>query len=97
MWKVLRNIKSNINVSQKELNLKNTLMNGQCFNWKVIDNIYLGTISNNVIAMKEETDAIYYKFLHSQIANEDEFLHNYFQLDISLEDILSSTNLPSRK
>jgi N-glycosylase/DNA lyase len=100
MWNKMKGFKKGSFITTKELNLKNTLMNGQCFNWKQFGNIYIGTVNNNVIALKEETDIgtnfqnIYFKFLHKNILStdkkfEENFFKNYFQLQVDLDHIYS--------
>lgn len=60
MWKALLD-KSGKNLTNSVLNLKNTLMNGQSFNWKIVENYtndknqeFIGYIGNLVFVMTEK-------------------------------------------
>lgn len=59
MWKIMKTAKG-VKVTSRHLNLKNTLMNGQCFNWKEVNisevSYYVGCVDKNVILLKEDTD-----------------------------------------
>jgi N-glycosylase/DNA lyase len=96
MWKRL--LKAGVEITTNQLNLKNTLMNGQCFNWKEVEiGIYAGIVNKNVILMKEAKMAgIDYLFLHREPEDLDEeaFLNNYLQMDVDLEQIIKDLKLP---
>jgi len=49
-WKKLK-------FSAKEFNLENTLVNGQCFNWRKLDNdVFEGVFSKYYLRLKREND-----------------------------------------
>lgn len=89
-------------LTTNHLNLKNTLMNGQCFNWEEINNTYIGTLGKNVIALKEEppNSIIKYKIIHTTQKNFNElkFFEDYFQLNVDLDSIYVEVkeNLPDQ-
>ena len=81
MWKT-------IPVTTSHLSLKNTLMNGQCFNWKLVENnSYIGCVERKVILMKEEENQILYKYLYQNEKEDEEFLTNYFQFEIDISEL----------
>ena len=48
MWKVLK-------IHRKELGLQNTLINGQCFNWKKLgDDYFQGVFSFYMVTLKRD-------------------------------------------
>jgi N-glycosylase/DNA lyase len=89
-------------VTTELLSLKNTLMNGQCFNWKMVKGIYIGTVDKKVIALKEEDKCILYKFLYNKSSkqekeNESDFFSNYFQFDVDIAEIYSTAKMKLEK
>jgi N-glycosylase/DNA lyase len=86
MWNKLLTTKGSI-VTSSQLHLKNTLMNGQCFNWKcnpqennsitqtTPEVIYIGCVNKNIIALKADSlnspNEIFYKFLFKNTLNKD--------------------------
>jgi N-glycosylase/DNA lyase len=96
MWKMLLNAGKQI--TTRQLNLKNTLMNGQCFNWKEAENnSYIGVVSNNIIQMKEEEERVFYNFIykHKDDLDEELFFRQYFQLEVDIEAVLNDLKLPT--
>ncbi len=96
MWKKIEIYGKTI--TSNELHLKNTLLSGQCFNFKFIDTkgFYLGTVLNNILLLRENNKIIEYQFLIKDpfINNELEFLKEYFQFDFNLEkEIVNSKDL----
>jgi N-glycosylase/DNA lyase len=83
-------------VTTELLSLKNTLMNGQCFNWKIVQGVYIGTLSKKVIALKEEDNFVFYKFLYNKHTilkdevDDSDFFSNYFQFDVDISEIYST-------
>lgn len=79
-------------VTANELNLRNTLLNGQCFNWKVKsitnEEVFYGVIKKSFLLLKQNKDnEIEFEFRQlnkSQIPNVQAFLEEYFQLDIQI-------------
>ena len=81
-----------LKIKDTELNLENTLVNGQCFNWRKIDTDHFagiwrngfGTwtrISADLVEMKSAPE------MPSQIVS-DEFLGNYFRFPaVKVEDL----------
>ena len=100
MWNKL--LWQGLPVTKEILCLKNTLMNGQCFNWKLIEGVYLGCVERRVIALKEEDEFIFYKFLYKNTkaqmnsANdevsleENDFFRKYFQFEVDISEIYAS-------
>jgi N-glycosylase/DNA lyase len=84
-------------VTTGQLNLKNTLMNGQCFNWRELgSNTYVGIVDRNVILMREQAGSVEYNFLHKFDTEllEEEFLNTYFQLEIDIAAEIIKLDLP---
>jgi N-glycosylase/DNA lyase len=94
MWKKL--LHNGVEVTTKQLNLKNTLMNGQCFNWKEVQNNYVGIVDGNVILMRDIVGSVEYNFLHKREEDiqEEGFLNSYFQMDVEIDKIVKEVNLP---
>ena len=100
MWSKI-NIYGKI-ITNKDLHLKNTLLNGQCFNFKYFHekDLFAGTVKNNLVLLRDNNSIIEYQYLckDPNVKCEVEFLQDYFQLDIDLEkDILGGNDLNINK
>merc|ERR1712086_226992 len=66
-----------LKISNSCLNLENTLVNGQCFNWyKMSENKYKGIFRNYLIVMERSSDSTI--SLRSQPQMTQEFIDNVF-------------------
>jgi len=85
------------NSSGQQLVLRNTLVNGQCFNWYPLqEHDYIGVLDKYLIRIKQDIDNfdIHYRYHANEKASENDthnveaLLHDYFQFqDIDLEDL----------
>jgi N-glycosylase/DNA lyase len=80
-----------IKITNKEFNLENTLVNGQCFNWSKLDNDkYKGIFRNYYVEIQrldEETLELQSIPDMSEDVRENVFLKQYLQIpQIKIED-----------
>jgi|GEM_PF-1139616 len=75
--------------STKELILKNTLLNGQCFNWKHAgQSSFIGVLNNFVVKLRETDDGmVEYHCVSGDKKALKAILTNYFQLNVNMSDL----------
>ena len=69
-----------------------TLIMGQCFNWNKLDvpeeaDTWVAIVEGKALAIKSESDCMYYADLVHPGVNHDAYLRQYFQLDHNLEEL----------
>ena len=85
-----------IYATSEQLNLKNTLINGQAFNWEPIDDNekhFIGVFENNYIELQEnkEDGFIYYKTLPEDNSLEfEQKLVDYFQFEVDYNSLIKN-------
>eukprot|EP00953_Heterococcus_sp_UTEX-ZZ885_P027563 14770-Heterococcus_DN1.PRE.2 len=83
-WKDLR-------ASPAELRPNNTLQMGQCFNWRRLsDDLWTGVVNKSVVCIKQMPNTTLYKWVGGspeEAITLHTTLHDYFQLETSLEDL----------
>ncbi|KJH44235.1 8-oxoguanine DNA-glycosylase [Dictyocaulus viviparus] len=86
------NLMNTLKLTSSELNLKAVLMNGQTFRWRNIGECYYGVVEGLLLYMKQlDDETIEWSCLGRSDSSSDidvsKKLHEYFQLDISVENL----------
>lgn len=73
---------------ESELNLKNTLMNGQCFNWQELaPNLFAGVLFNHYFEMKRIDPQSLEVNVYPNMDNIETRLNDYFYKSINLRNM----------
>ena len=86
----------NKQVTNSELNLKSTLVNGQCFFWQPVPNndfkLFSGVYKNSHLYLIENNQGFieYSEYPENPLMNED--LNDYFQLDVDMSKLIDFWN-----
>ncbi|KAK6464341.1 DNA glycosylase [Scheffersomyces coipomensis] len=91
-----------IPLREVELSLAKVLRCGQTFRWKNVNNVWSFAIKDRIILLKQYEESIEYSHILKEDHEEDEkprhvleketytFIHDYFNLDINIENLYKS-------
>lgn len=80
-----------IPISLSELCLARVLRCGQTFRWKNVDSVWSFTTQDRIVLLKQDSGKIHYTCVKADGSSDPEttypFVHDYFNLDVKLEEL----------
>lgn len=80
-------------VTNLELNLKSTLINGQCFFWQPVHNhnfkLFSGVFKNSHLYLRENEQGVIEYSEYPAIPTLNDDLNDYFQLSVDIKELIS--------